>query len=344
MTEQNTKFHSRYRQVLLTAMLVLTLALLAACGSGDKTGNGSQTNTEASQQSGSTGNAGAADEAPAEPEAEPAGETTYPLTLTDSTGTEVVIAQEPERVVSLVPSETEILYAIGASEQVAGVDDNSNYPEEVADKPKVGGMDTNIEAVAGLNPDLVIANGSMNGSTVEALRKMGVTVFASEPKTIEETIAHIEQIGVIVNRQQEAQEVAEEMRTELQTVLEAVKGAPVKKVYLEFSPGWTVGKGKFLDEVVTLAGGENVAGDQEGWFAMDAEKILQANPDVIIYPDMGEDTTIIDAINSRPGWNEIAAVKNGEVHAVSNDPLVRVGPRLTDGLLEVAKAIHPDRF
>ncbi|CAM4381154.1 ABC transporter substrate-binding protein [Paenibacillus tarimensis] len=344
MNEQNTKSRPRYIQVLLTAVLVLTLALLAACGSGDKTGNGEQTNTEASQQNQPERNAGAVNEAPVEPEAEPAGETAYPLTLTDSTGTEVVIAQEPERVVSLVPSETEILYAIGASEQVAGVDDNSNYPKEVADKPRVGGMDTNIEAVAGLNPDLVIANGSMNGSAVEALRKMGVTVFASEPKTIEETIAHIEQIGVIVNRQQEAQEVAEEMRTELQTVLEAVKGASVKKVYLEFSPGWTVGKGEFLDEVVTLAGGKNVAGDQEGWFAMDAEQILQANPDVIIYPDMGEDTTIIDAINSRPGWNEIAAVNNGEVHAVSNDPLVRVGPRLTDGLLEVAKAIHPDRF
>jgi len=333
---------SRLMRGMMLALLVAVLMIVAACGGGTNSGADNTPANSANEQL-QGANAGNANEAEDEPAAEQEG-TVYPLTVTDVTGTEVTIEAEPQRIVSLVPSETEVLFAVGAAEQVAGVDDNSNYPEAVADKPRVGGMETNIEAVAGLNPDLVIANNSMNGAAVEELRKLGVVVYASQPKTLDETIAHIEEIGVIVNKQAEAQAVADKMRADKQAVLDKVNGAEAKSVYLEFSPGWSVGKGEFLDEIVTLAGGVNVAGDQQGWFQIDPEHILTSNPQVIIYPDYAGDTSIPDAIAGRPGWDQIDAVKNGQVVAVTNDPLVRVGPRLTDGLLEVAAAIHPELF
>ncbi|MFS0727940.1 ABC transporter substrate-binding protein [Paenibacillus sp. 1P07SE] len=271
-----------------------------------------------------------------------AGATEYPLTITDATGTEVTLEAAPAAVVSLLPSETEVLFAIGAGDRVVGVDEWSNYPEEVLSIAKIGDLTTNIEAVAALNPDLVVANSSMNSGALEALRDLDIPVFASNPRTLDETMAHIEELGLIMDRQQEAGGVADQMRADKERVIEAVKDAPVKRVYLEFSPGYSVGRGEFLDELLTLAGGENVAGDQQGWFEIDPEQVLQSNPEIIIYPDIEGDNTIPEQIASRPGWQEIDAVRNNELHAVTNDPLVRVGPRLTDGLLELARAIHPD--
>ncbi|GGG11647.1 ABC transporter substrate-binding protein [Paenibacillus abyssi] len=319
------------------AVLLIVMMILAACGSNEPAANNSALNDPASAV-----NETNADNANAEGTAEAAGQTEYPLTMVDVTGTEIVFEQAPTMVVTLVPSATETLFAVGAGEEVIGVDEWSNYPEEAAAKPKIGDLTTNIESVSAMNPDLVVASASMNAQAIEQLRALGVTVFASNPKTLDETIAHIEEIGVIMNKQEQASAVAEEMRAVKQQVVEAVKDAPKKRVYLEFSPGYSVGKGEFLDELLTLAGGENIAGDQEGWFQIDAETVLQSNPEVIIYPDMGEDKTILELIQSRPGWDQIDAVKNDQVFAVANDPLVRVGPRLTDGLLEMAKAIHPD--
>lgn len=348
---------ARAIRLLMIALLAMALTVLAACGAGsDNAANGSGVNGSAGQTENGTANgdagetndggqaANTAEKEPADTadSAESAAKTTYPLTLTDATGTEVTIAEQPAKVVSITPSETEILFAIGAGGAVAGVDDNSNYPAETANLPKVGGFKMNVESVAGLNPDLVVANASINGQVVEDLRALGIVVFASQPKTIDETIAHIEEVGVIVNKQTEAKAVADKMRADKQAVVDAVKGAEPKTVYLEFSPGWTVGSGEFLDEIVTLAGGKNVANSQPSWYEIDPEAILKANPQVILYPEIEGDTTIPDAINSRPGWDQIDAVKNKQVFPVPNDPLVRVGPRLTDGLRDVAKAIHPD--
>jgi len=133
------------------------------------------------------------------------------------------------------------------------------------------------------------------------------------------------------------------MRAAIRYVTDTVKDAEPLSVYLEFSPGWTIGSGTFLDELVRLAGGVNISSDQQGWFEVDAEAVIGRNPAVIIYPEI-EGVDLLGGILSRPGWDRIDAVKNGRLHAVSNDPLVRVGPRLTDGLKEIAAAIHPDLF
>ncbi len=313
--------------LLLTMMLVFT----AACGANTSTENQAGSNTTNTEQS--------ATNAPAPTEAAAA----YPLTLEDETGTSITFEQAPEKVVTLVPSETEAIYAIGAGEQVVGVDEWSNYPEEAVSKPKIGDMTTNIEAVIALNPDLVLASSSMNTEAIAKLRELNITVYATNPTTYDAVVAKIENLGKIMNKQEEAAAVADHMRSVKQQVTDAVKDAEKKSVYLEFSPGWTVGSGTFLDELITIAGGTNIAAGTPDWYEVSAEEVVTQNPQLIIYPIMeGDPHPIVAAIESRPGWDVIEAVKTKQMFAVTQDPLVRVGPRLADGLLEVAKVIHPD--
>lgn len=324
----------------MSLLLIMLMILLAACGgnNGDNTANPNGSGTEAEQ--------GASNEPSAEPSQEPANEhaeTVYPLTVTDATGTEITFEKAPTTIVSLVPSETETIFAVGAGEYIAGVDEWSNYPEETASIAKIGDMTTNIEAVVALNPDLILASSTMNTDAIAKLREMNLNVYASNPKTYDEVIANIEEIGNIVNKQAGAAEAANRMREVKEQVTSAVKNAEKKKVFLEFSPGYTVGSGEFLDELLTLAGGINISASQPGWYEVNAEEVITQNPEIIIYPDFGEEkSSIVAGIEARPGWEAIDAVKNNQMFAVTNDPLVRVGPRLADGLLELAKVIHPE--
>lgn len=325
----------------LAALLVLMLTLLAACGGGGTEENGAAGNgTPAVQDQ----EAASPEPSPTESsEADESGETQYPLTVTDATGTDITFEQAPASVVTLVPSETETIFAIGAGELVVGVDEWSNYPEETASIAKVGDMTTNIEAVTALNPELVLASSTMNTDAIVKLRELGIVVYATDPKTYDEVVAKIDELGKIMNKQQEAGAVSARMLGVKEQVAEAVKDAERKKVYLEFSPGYTVGSGEFLDELITLAGGQNIASGTPGWYEVNAEEVITQNPQLIIYPDFGEEkSSIVAAIEARPGWEAIDAVQNGQLFAVTNDPLVRVGPRLADGLLELAKVIHPD--
>ncbi|MNZ43786.1 Vitamin B12-binding protein precursor [compost metagenome] len=331
MKWNNSKMMKTVVGFLLTMMLVLT----TACGATTNTGNSAGSQPTSSPVNSEQNQANETEQS--------ADETVYPLTIKDASGVEITFEQAPERIVTLVPSETETIFAIGSGDNVVGVDEWSNYPEEAASITKIGNMASNIEAVTSLNPDLVLASTSMNADAITKLRELNITVYATNPKTYDEVIAKIETIGTIMNRQTEANAVAEHMRVVKQQVADAVKDAEKKSVYLEFSPGWTVGSGEFLDELITLAGGTNIAAGNPGWYQVSAEEVISQNPQLIIYPNMEEDPNpIVTGIESRPGWNTIDAVKNKQMYAVTNDPLVRVGPRLADGLLELAKVIHPD--
>lgn len=324
----------------MSLLIIMMMVFLAACGA-DSAGNKGEdgSNKEQTEQ-------GATTEPSAEPTPEPTIDpsvTVYPLKVTDATGVETTFEKAPTAIVTLVPSETETIFAIGAGAHVVGVDEWSNYPEEAASIAKIGDMKTNIEAVVALNPDLILASSSMNTEAIAKLRELNLNVYATDPKTYNEVIAKVEEVGKIMNMQAGAGDVATHMRDVLAQVTTAVKDAEKKKVYLEFSPGWTVGSGEFLDELLTLAGGQNIAAAQSGWFEVNAEEVVTQNPQLIIYPDFGEEkSSIVAGIEERPGWEAIDAVKNKQMFAVANDPLVRVGPRLADGLLELAKVIHPE--
>ncbi|HWO55559.1 ABC transporter substrate-binding protein [Paenibacillus sp. FSL M7-1455] len=322
-----------------TGLAALLLALsLAACGNGSKEQSAPQepAKQEASQQQTQTDSL----------------KTTYPLTLQDATGESFTFNEAPKKIVSVSPAETEALFAIGLGNVIVGVSDFDDYPEEAKSKPKMGGiMKPNEEAIIAAQPDIVFTGISMSEEAVKKMRGLGIKIFKTDPKTVDDVIQNIETYGKITDHQAEAQKVVDQMKAEENKVVEAVKslsGDKKKKVYIEFSPGWTVGKGEFMDELINLAGGINVAADTQGWNEISEEKIIKDNPDVILYAkSVVDDKTkkgLGDIIKGRSGWDQITAVKNGAVIGLDDNLLSRPGPRVTQGLQEVAKAIYPELF
>lgn len=340
-------------RLTLALMVMLLVFITAACGSATNSNSNANTNTNKEVKGGNnaassntdTAQAGQNDTKNNAGDSASTVATVYPLTVKDVTGTELTFQKAPERIITLLPSETEIVYAIGAGTALVGVDDYSNYPKEAAAITKIGSMDADIEKIVSLKPELVLASYTMGQAVVDKLRSLGIQVYATDPKNYDGVMDKIKQIGAILNKSTEAEAVTAHMADVREQVINAVKDAPKPNVYLEFSPGWTVGKGEFLDELITLAGGTNIA-TNAGWYEIDPEAVVKSNPEDIIYASMtlkeGEKNPILTAIETRPGWNTINAIKNKQVFEVDQDPLTRVGPRLAEGLLEVAKKLHPD--
>jgi len=274
----------------------------------------------------------------------------YPLTITDATGKTITIEKAPQRIVSTSPAETEILFALGLGEQVVGVSDYDDYPAEAKEKPKVGGVvKPNEEAILSQSPDLVIGGISMDKQVAEKMQSLGLPMYITHPSSVEDIMNNILTMGKITNRQAQAEEIVAGMKADIAYVTETVQNVKPeerKKVYLEFAPGWTVGKGEFMDELITIAKGVNIAADTQGWNQINEEKILQENPDVILYASgMTDEQTgkkLEQIIRSRSGWDTITAIKEEKLYGMDENMLSRPGPRITKGLIEVAKAIYPD--
>ncbi|MFC0211485.1 ABC transporter substrate-binding protein [Paenibacillus chartarius] len=324
--------------LIWTAAGALALAL-AGCGAKD---NGSGNGTAAAP--------GASNGQAATPAASSAKKTQYPLKEKDATGKEFVFEKAPAKIASVSPAETEALYALGLGDKVVGVSDYDDYPAEVKSKPKLGGVvKPNTEAVIATGAELVFAGVSQRRDVVEQMRGLNINVFQVEPKSLQDVMNDILQFGRIMDTQEEAEKVVAKMKADIRKVQDAVKGVKPeekKKVYVEFSPGWTVGKGEFMDELITLAGGVNVAADTQGWNKISEEKIIQANPDVIVFAagitDEKTKKSLEQVIRERSGWDKINAIKNNRVVGLESGPFNRPGPRLTEGLLAMAKAVYPD--
>jgi iron complex transport system substrate-binding protein len=266
------------------------------------------------------------------------------FTVTDASGLELAFDQVPRRIISIAPSETEVLFALGAGEKIVGVDDWSDYPEQALAIPKVGGYDMNAEKIVELEPDLVVAIWTMNKKTIEQLRELGITVYASQNDSIDETINHILTMGKLLDLEANAEAIVAKMedeRRQVATALEGLQKADKRKVYVEFSAGWTVGKGEFMDQLLMEAGGINVA-EEPGWHEISSEKIIEANPDVILYATGVEE--LESFIRNRSGWEQIAAMQEDRVIGVDDRTLSRPGPRITEALIAVSKAIYPERW
>ncbi|MFZ3579833.1 ABC transporter substrate-binding protein [Virgibacillus sp. DJP39] len=272
--------------------------------------------------------------------------TQYPLTVTDATGKEVTFDSEPTKLVSLIPSDTEILFAVGAGEEVLAVDDYSNFPAEAADLPKLGSTYSglNEEELIALQPDVVFINSGLQAQVAEELRAKGFKVFGSNPQSIKEVMEAIQGIGVILNNQEQAQSVVDDMKEDLENVKSKVANVEPKKVYAEYSKGWSFGAGEFSNDLIILAGGENIFADIDGWFEVNPEKVIKRNPEVILYTsgEKGATEDSKEQILSREGWNVIDAVKNERVVGIDSSKASRVGPRITESLIEIFESIHPD--
>ncbi|MGM1048301.1 MAG: ABC transporter substrate-binding protein [Bacillota bacterium] len=321
------------------AITIILVLALAACGNN----NEPKQVTEPAPAATTEQSAPPADEASVQ-------KTEYPLTVKDSTGETFTFKEAPKKIISISPAETESLFAIGLDEQVVGVSDYDDYPKAATTKPKMGGLyNPNEEAIIAAQPDLVVTGISMSAEAAQHLRDIGITIFKTDPKTVDDVIANIELFGQITDHQAEAKAVIDKMKQEQAEVTEAVKSLTPeqkKKVYIEFSPGWTVGSGEFMDELINLAGGVNVAADTAGWYEISEEKIIKDNPDVILFSknviDDKTKKTLDQMIKARSGWDQITAVKNDAVYGLDDNLISRPGPRVTEGLKEIANTIYPE--
>ena len=279
-------------------------------------------------------------------------EITYPLTLTDATKTKVTIEKKPEKIVSLIPSNTEIVFALGLDKEVVGVTDFDNYPEAATKKEKIGGQEINVEKIISLKPDLVLAHASWASNAeagLQQLKDAGIAVFVvNDAQNFDQVFDSIDMIGKATGETVKANEIISEMKEKLEDIkAKASEIKEKKKVLVEVSPApeiYTSGKNTFMDQMLRLINAENIANDQEGWIKIDQEAMIKRNPDVIVTTYGYYVKNPVDQVLTRKGWETVNAVKNKHVVDVDSDRVTRTGPRIVEGVEDLAKAVYPDIF
>lgn len=273
----------------------------------------------------------------------------YPMTVTDMAGREVTLVAEPQRIVSLSPSNTEILYALGLGARVVGVTEFCNYPPEVAQKPKVGGFsDVNTEKVVEVQPDLILVASIHIPEVLPALEELGFTVLVLDAHDLPGVLEGIRLVGKVAAQEEAAESLTAQMQQRADAVAQAVAGRERPRVYWELdSTLWTAGPGSFVQDLIERAGGQNIAADAErAWVQLNAETIIAADPEVIFLAShpYGESA---ESVAARAGWDKISAVVNGRIVELTEeqgDMVSRPGPRVIDALELIARALHPDAF
>lgn len=274
----------------------------------------------------------------------------FPVELTDDAGRAVTIDDEPQRIVSLAPSNTEIVCALDACDRIVGVTDFDDYPPEIADVDKVVTMaQVDVEAVVAAEPDLVIAAGNelTPTSVVDQLADLGLPVLVLYPESLHEVSNDIELVGRAIGQSEEATALIAEMDDRIAAVEAAVEGLDRPRTFYEVSVFegtiYTAGDGSFLASLIETAGGDPITGDALST-SIEIEDLVAADPELILLGDATYDPSITpDSVAARPGWDAMTAVESGDVVVVTDDLVItRPGPRIVDGLEALARAIHPD--
>jgi iron complex transport system substrate-binding protein len=253
-----------------------------------------------------------------------------------------------QRIVSCAPSTTEILFVLGAQGKLVGVSTACDYPPEAKTITKIGDMaNPNLEKVLGLKPDLVVSTPFMSPTVADALRKQGVDVYVSDQNNFADLFASITRIGELSGAEKRAAQLTGDLRRRMEAVetkIAGIPGARRPKVFIQVAsdPLYTAGKGSFVDELVTRAGGGNVAaGVKTPYAQVTSEFVVQQDPDFILACDMVALKDAIKQISGRLGWSNIKAVKqNHIITSIDADLLIRPGPRLMDGLEKLYDALH----
>jgi iron complex transport system substrate-binding protein len=272
-----------------------------------------------------------------------------PLRFVDEMGRRVVFPFPPQRIISLAPNITEILYSLGLDEQIVGVSTHCNFPEKAKTKVQVGSyVSPDLERIISLKPDLIIATGAGNPrDMVERLQNLGLTTYVIFPKHFDDILRSIKHLGQITNREKEALGIIQGMQKRSQRVIEITKGLPRPRVFLQIgeAPIVTVGKGVFADDLIRLAGGENIAGkEKEMYPRLGVEEILRRAPEVILISSMNPKAEYHKIIQEWARWKSIPAVRDGRIHLIDSDLIDRPSPRIIDGLEEMARILHPQQF
>ena len=280
----------------------------------------------------------------------------YPLTLTDDDGRELTLEAPPERIVSLAPSNTEIVCALDACDRLVGVTDFDDHPAEVADIDKVVvSAVVDVERVVAAEPDLVLAAGNeiTPSAVLDQLDDLGLPVMVLYPETLDDVYADIDLVGRALDQVDEAEALVTQMKDEVDRVTTAVEGAEAPltlyEVFHAEGTTYTAGEGSFLASILELAGAEPLTGDAQG--LLTPEALVAADPELILLgtasydPSLADGEAALETVAGRPGWADLRAVRDGMVVPYLDDIVTtRPGPRIVEGLEALARAIHPDRF
>ena len=273
------------------------------------------------------------------------------ISAVDGLGRPVTLSAPAGKVVSLAPSNTEILYAVGAGNQVVGRDELSDFPAEAKAVDSVGGSmgDFNTEAIVALKPDLVLASELNTPELVKSIEDLGITVYSvPNPKSFDDLYKNIEVVAALTGH--DATDLIHSLKARVAAVDEKI--APLSSripVFYELDgtdplKPWTSGPGTFVDLLINRAGGSNVGSSLQGeWTQISSEELVKADPQVILLGDALYGVTV-ESVAARTGWDSITAVKNSAIYPFNPDTATRPGPRLVDALEEMAKLLRPDLF
>ncbi|HJH32630.1 MAG TPA: cobalamin-binding protein [Methanosarcinaceae archaeon] len=273
----------------------------------------------------------------------------YPINITDNFGCDVTIEKAPERIISLSPCNTEILFAVGAGNRVVGGTTYDQYPQEAVNLPKIGGFSTiNIEAVVNLTPDLILAEYGNGEDTINALKNLNLTVVSLNPKTMDDILDNIRLVGNITGNADTAALITTDMTQQIKDMTSQTETLSLDQrprvLYLVWhDPMYAAGAGSYPNDLIWMAGGNNII-EAEGWPTISLEQVVNKNPQIIICSGMGGGSyTIMEAITSDPILAQTDAVRNQKVYAIADPNIIELaGPRIIHGLEELHSYIAPE--
>ncbi|NMC78991.1 MAG: cobalamin-binding protein [Chloroflexi bacterium] len=281
----------------------------------------------------------------------PTASTTAPTVVVDGLGRSLSLNLPAQKIVSLSPSNTEILFALGAGSHVIGRDSFSDYPAEATAVPVVGGSMNkyNMEEIVTLQPDLVLAAEINTPEQIKSLEEVGLNVYyLNNPSDLDGLYANLQKVGQLVGREEEAEQLVASSQQRVAALEEALKNVDSRtRVFYELDGSdpakpWAPGPGAFITTLIDMAGGESVStGLQSEWAQISQEELLLQDPEIILLGDAAYGVSP-EQVAARPGWNTLQAVKNQRVYPFDDNLVSRPGPRLVDGLIALAKIFHPE--
>jgi iron complex transport system substrate-binding protein len=305
--------------ILAVCLAIISLSVLAACSSSTPTG------------------------APATTPAQ----TSY----TDDINRTVAIKSQPQRIVSLSPSNTEMVYALGLQDRLVGVTSYDNYPPDAQNKTVVSDYSTlDMEKIVAAKPDLVLADNIQKDTAIPALEQLGIPVYTLSPDSMDMIFKDLQNLGQITGKVQEASALVAGLKARVKAVSDKTANLSDSQkpriLYVTWhDPIWTAGSQTMIQELINLAGGANIAADLTGYATITLEAAIQRNPQVIlVMSSMGTDNESLNFIKGNAQFQSTDALKKGQIYEINADIFGRTTPRIVDGLETMAKLVHPELF
>lgn len=329
----------KMKKLHIFLLVIILIAFVGCSDSGTEIGQANET-AKAVETAGAV-ETGKSDEASGKDGADE-----FPMEIVDSYGRTVLIENEPQRIISIGPNVTEIIFALDKGDKLVGRSEFCDFPEETQDIGTVGDMQNpSIEKIVELKPDVVIVSTHFNREVMGKLEEVGIKIVGFYgDEDFDGVYSTIENIGTVLNATEKAQSVVKEMKNKVGDVLQRVEGRQPPTVYYVISYGdmgdYTAGGDTFIGQMIEMAGGINIAKDVKGW-GYSLEKIVENNPELIICSKYFNSK---EEIKNSHGYKDLDAIKNEMIFEIDNNILDRQGVRLADGLVELAKIIHPEAF